>query len=69
MPAIIARRCPQNHQCPLVRLCPVGAIYQAGFAAPVIDPEKCIECGACPISCGYGAVVDSGTRETAKAPY
>ena len=68
MPTVIARRCPQNHPCPLVRLCPSGAISQAGFAAPVIDAEKCIECGACSISCGYGAVVESGNRETQKAP-
>ena len=58
MPVVISRRCPQDHPCPLVGLCPTGAISQKGFAAPVIDPEKCIECGACTVSCGYGAVVD-----------
>ena len=69
MPAVIAHRCPQNHLCPLVRLCPVGAIVQAGFAAPVIDAEKCIDCGVCAASCGYGAVVESRTPEIAKASF
>ncbi|MFR6635328.1 MAG: 4Fe-4S binding protein [Alistipes onderdonkii] len=40
-------RCPQNHRCPLLTVCPVGAITQSGFGLPVIDPEKCIECGKC----------------------
>lgn len=46
-------RCPQDHVCPLVRICPVGAISQQGFSAPEIDPEKCIACGRCVISCPY----------------
>ena len=29
-----AHRCPQNHPCPSVRVCPVGALSQEGFAAP-----------------------------------
>lgn len=33
-------RCPQNHRCPLLTVCPVGAITQSGFGLPVIDPEK-----------------------------
>ena len=31
-------RCPQNHRCPLLTVCPVGAITQSGFGLPVIDP-------------------------------
>lgn len=30
-------RCPQNHRCPLLTVCPVGAITQSGFGLPVID--------------------------------
>ena len=43
--------CPQNHPCPTVRICPVGAIEQKGFNAPTINKEKCILCGKCIHSC------------------
>ncbi|MFC1490228.1 4Fe-4S ferredoxin [Candidatus Latescibacterota bacterium] len=43
--------CPQNHPCPTLRVCPVGAISQEGFAAPTIDDEKCICCCKCVTSC------------------
>jgi ferredoxin len=56
VPSVIPRRCPQNHPCPLVPLCPTGAISQKGYAAPRIELDKCIECGACSVSCAYGAV-------------
>ncbi|MGD1823216.1 MAG: 4Fe-4S binding protein [Pleomorphochaeta sp.] len=48
-------RCPQNHPCPVVRVCPTKAIIQKGYAAPYIDKEKCIDCGRCIRFCGYGA--------------
>jgi len=40
-------RCPQNHKCPSLRVCPVGALSQKGFSAPDIDNNKCIACGKC----------------------
>jgi len=40
-------RCPQNHPCPSVRVCPEGALKQKGFAAPEVNQEKCIKCGKC----------------------
>ncbi|MFC2111059.1 4Fe-4S binding protein [Bacteroidota bacterium] len=44
--------CPQNHNCPVIRKCPVGAIIQnSPFEAPRIDEEKCTECGKCIKSC------------------
>ena len=49
-------RCPQNHRCPLIDLCPVGAISQEGFSLPAIDPDLCIECGHCIEICGRHAV-------------
>ncbi|MDR2912252.1 MAG: 4Fe-4S binding protein [Alistipes sp.] len=49
-------RCPQNHRCPLLTLCPVGAITQTGNGLPVIDNDKCIECGLCGKMCGSRAV-------------
>ena len=37
---IIIEHCPQNHKCPAVKVCPVGALSQEGFEAPKIDYEK-----------------------------
>lgn len=48
--------CPQNHRCPLLRICPVGAISQEGYSLPVFDADKCIECGKCAKVCGMSAV-------------
>ena len=44
---IILKNCPQNHKCPAVNICPVGALSQEGFNAPIIDHNKCIKCGKC----------------------
>lgn len=49
-------RCPQNHTCPAVRVCPVGALSQKGNEAPTVDAEKCIECGKCATVCPTGAL-------------
>jgi len=44
--------CPQNHACPAVRFCPVGAIVQENiYSAPQIDHDLCTECGACTSVC------------------
>ncbi|MGE4483902.1 MAG: 4Fe-4S binding protein [Oscillospiraceae bacterium] len=50
-------RCPQNHPCPSVRVCPVGALKQNGYSAPTIDQSKCIKCGKCVRSCPMRALV------------
>lgn len=50
-------RCPQNHPCPSVRVCPVGALSQKGFDAPKVDKNKCIKCGKCTKSCPMRALV------------
>ncbi len=48
-------RCPQNHPCPAVRVCGVGALSQEGFRAPQVDAEKCVDCGKCVRYCPMGA--------------
>ena len=53
---IDAALCPQNHHCPMIDQCPVGAISQEGFSLPIIDPDRCIECGHCIEICGRQAV-------------
>lgn len=50
---IIVRKeyCPQNHPCPVIRLCPVDAIMQEGNNAPTVDDDKCICCCKCTNGC------------------
>lgn len=50
-------RCPQNHPCPSVRVCPVGALSQKGYNAPIVDMDKCIKCGKCVKYCPRRALV------------
>lgn len=50
-------RCPQNHTCPSVRVCPVDALTQKGYGAPVVDMNKCIKCGKCVRFCPMRALV------------
>lgn len=50
-------RCPQNHPCPSVKVCPVGALSQRGFSAPDVDSIKCIKCGKCVKFCPKRALV------------
>lgn len=45
-------RCPQNHRCPSLRACPVGALTQESpYSAPVIHEALCIGCGKCAMVC------------------
>ena len=37
---IIVENCLQNHKCPAVKICPVGALSQNEFEAPTIDYNK-----------------------------
>jgi len=48
--------CPQNHTCPITVICPAGAISQNGYGLPVIDEDKCIECGKCTMYCPMRAI-------------
>ncbi len=50
-------RCPENHRCPSVSACHFGALSQVGYAAPVIDYEKCTGCGKCTRYCMPRALV------------
>lgn len=52
MPVSVNRElCPHNHICPLIKVCPVEAISQAADGYPIVDADKCIECGACIDEC------------------
>lgn len=54
---VIVENCPQNHRCPSVKICPVGALTQKGQNAPVVDEETCIKCGKCANFCPKKALV------------
>ena len=57
MLTINAARCPQNHKCPAIAVCPKAAITQTDiYALPVIDKGKCIACGECVKFCPKGAI-------------
>jgi ferredoxin len=51
--------CPQNHPCPSVKVCPVEALIQHGFDAPVVDENKCIVCKKCVHYCPMGAIKEN----------
>lgn len=52
-------RCPRNHPCPSIRVCPTGALLQNGFDAPVVKHEKCIMCGKCVSFCPMQAIKEA----------
>ena len=54
--SVIKNRCPQNHPCPSIRVCPVGALVQNGYNAPTVDNDKCIGCEVCVKYCPMGAI-------------
>ena len=54
---VIVSRCPQNHKCPSVDICPVDALVQDGHNAPTVLEEKCIGCGKCSDFCPKKALV------------
>ena len=54
---VVVENCPQNHKCPCIKICPVEALSQDGFNAPVVDEEECIKCGKCIKFCPMKALV------------
>ena len=64
MHTVISDKCPQDHLCPCVQMCPVGAISQQDFQVPEINRDRCVYCGICADFCPYKAfaVVEDGDR-------
>lgn len=54
---VIIEKCPQDHKCPAISVCPVGALSQKDIEAPAVDGEKCIGCGKCSSFCPMKALV------------
>ncbi len=57
---VLTDRCPQNHPCPALAVCPVGALTQQGMAAPTVDLDQCTGCGKCVRYCPMGAFEVAG---------
>ncbi|MCD4814042.1 4Fe-4S binding protein [bacterium] len=53
---ITAYKCPQNHPCPAVRVCPVNALMQDRYEAPRVDEKLCMDCGNCVAVCAMRAI-------------
>ena len=49
-------KCPHDHICPLINICPEGAITQGVDGYPIIDYSLCIECGLCIRKCPMRAI-------------
>lgn len=54
---VIKEKCPQDHACPAMNVCPVQALSQEGLSAPSVDADVCIECGICAGYCPKGALI------------
>ncbi len=41
------KKCPQDHACPMIPICPQKAISQIRVELPIVDLDKCVGCGVC----------------------
>jgi ferredoxin len=52
---VLCNKCHNDREC--VKVCPVGAFHAVDDHV-VINPDVCIDCGACEMACPYGAIVE-----------
>jgi NAD-dependent dihydropyrimidine dehydrogenase PreA subunit len=65
---IIAEPCIDIKDLSCVDVCPVDCIHQAGRIL-VIDPEECIDCGACEPECPVEAIFPEDALPDKWAPF
>ena len=60
MPYVITNKCLGERYAACVDVCPVECIHPGDYQGQefmIIDPEVCIDCGACLPECPIGAIV------------
>ncbi len=70
MPYVITEKCLDERYAQCVGVCPVDCIHPIdhnGKPFMVIDPDTCIECGACLPVCPINAIVASVDEDPAYA--
>lgn len=66
MPHVITEKCHGEQYGTCVAVCPTDSIHPGmykGEVFMVIDPESCIDCGACLSECPIGAIVSSADED------
>ena len=68
MAYVITEKCLGERYASCVSVCPVDCIHPGDYQGQVfmvIDPETCIDCGACVPECPIDAIVDSVDKDPA----
>ena len=68
MTYVIAQPCIDEKDRSCVDVCPVDCIHEAGRML-VIDPEECIDCGACEPECPVEAIFPEDALPEKWAPF
>lgn len=66
MSYVITEKCLGERYAVCVSVCPVDCIHSGEYKGEVfmiIDPETCIDCGACLPECPIGAIVDAEDKD------
>ena len=66
MTYVITEKCLGEQYATCVASCPVECIYPGEYKSQkfmVIDPEVCIDCGACLPECPIGAIIETAEQD------
>ncbi|OBK26658.1 ferredoxin [Mycobacterium asiaticum] len=59
MTYVIGKECVDVVEKSCMQECPVGCIYE-GSRSMYINPDECVDCGACKLACRVGAIYWEG---------